>query len=881
VFTKGRTVTANNKFNRPLQHISLVALAYILSGWASLLLAIPPGYTTALFLPIGIGLAAVLIWGKHSALGIFIGSSILNVSFSGLSDFNLGKLLIAMEIAAGSSCAALIGAEVIKRTIKFPNPLTDEKHIFIFLFLGGPVTAFISASAGVFCLWINQVIPTSYIFESWWTWWAGDTIGVLIAAPLMLAFFSEPRRLWRSRKKVVAIPVIISSLIVVAVFLRTSIEAQNKLSTAFQQQAMLMTASLQNNLNKSLQALTNLRALFLISTQIDNQKFTTYVTNMDIAQQGLSTISWNQLVTQNQRLNFEQKLRDEGFNNFKISEKTNAGKFKKAIKRAQYVPITYIAPWEQNKVVHGFDIGSEQYRRKTLETAIGSNKASMSTPIQLMQDTIETKSILIVLPVFNNTSPTTGELTEEKLQGFVTAAIRIPNFLQKSLDNFNRDYYELHILDITETSYPIEFYNNSGPLAPHAQDLIFTTTMEFGQRKLSISFIPTAIFIATHSSSHSWFVLAGGLLFTSLLGGFLLLISGRSEHVQNQVDLQTQELASILDSATESIFVCNEQGRVLRANRAAETMFSQNNQSLLLQNIYELMPLLQEHFVGNQKPLLSGQILTTNITTDFRKISVELSISRIELHDKLLFTFILHDITQRKKVDKLKSEFISTVSHELRTPLTSIKGALSLIQSGVLGEVKHEIKKLLDIAKSNADRLARLVNDILDIEKLEFGSLKLNLKRENIYLLLETAVIQNTQYAEKYTVGLKLYAEDPSATQAMANIDSDRFLQVMSNLISNAAKFSQANSQVNISLSTQEKTLTVTVKDTGVGIPIEFQQHIFQKFAQADATDKRKHEGTGLGLSITKAIIERFGGTISFNSQQDKGSSFYFVLPRD
>jgi signal transduction histidine kinase len=258
---------------------------------------------------------------------------------------------------------------------------------------------------------------------------------------------------------------------------------------------------------------------------------------------------------------------------------------------------------------------------------------------------------------------------------------------------------------------------------------------------------------------------------------------------------------------------------------------------------------------------------------------IELSVSPVAIHERKLFTFIIHDATAKRKVERLKSEFISTVSHELRTPLTSIKGALSIVLNGGLGDMADKIRDLLVIASNNAERLARLVNDILDIDKLAFGDAVLNLKQSPIYPLLQQSVEQNQGYGAKYGVHLQLEAPNDAAMTCAANVDIDRFLQVMANLLSNAIKFSYLDSLVRVQLTCDEHQLTISVIDEGQGIAEDFRAQMFQRFAQVDSSDTRRRDGTGLGLSITKAIIERMGGKIDYLSQPGKGSTFYFTLP--
>ncbi len=244
------------------------------------------------------------------------------------------------------------------------------------------------------------------------------------------------------------------------------------------------------------------------------------------------------------------------------------------------------------------------------------------------------------------------------------------------------------------------------------------------------------------------------------------------------------------------------------------------------------------------------------------------------------FVAVKEDITERIKIERMKNEFISTVSHELRTPLTSIRGALALIAGGVVGELPAAAKPLVEIAHKNSERLILLVNDILDMEKIEAGKMEFDMQPVKLMPLLEQALDGNHAYAEQYQVSYELERELPSdLSGAMISVDSNRMMQVLANLLSNAAKYSPAGGKVLVAVERIDQRIRVAVKDNGPGIPDEFKGQIFQKFAQADSSDTRNKGGTGLGLSITKAIVEQMGGSIGFDSQPNVRTVFYVEFP--
>ncbi len=237
------------------------------------------------------------------------------------------------------------------------------------------------------------------------------------------------------------------------------------------------------------------------------------------------------------------------------------------------------------------------------------------------------------------------------------------------------------------------------------------------------------------------------------------------------------------------------------------------------------------------------------------------------------------DVTLRKKMEQTKDEFVSTVSHELRTPLTSIQGALGLIVGGALGPTPTEMKAMIDIAHSNSERLVRLINDILDIEKIESGGLEFHLFSLQQPLSPNpagTLIEANAAYAAQCDVRIRFEEHAPGA---QADVDADHLIQVMAALLSNAVKFSRPGDTVLVTLEPWGKMLRIAIADHGPGISAEFREKIFGRFAQADTSDSRKKGGTGLGLSIAKALVERMHGTASFTSEIGVGTTFFVDLP--
>jgi signal transduction histidine kinase len=235
------------------------------------------------------------------------------------------------------------------------------------------------------------------------------------------------------------------------------------------------------------------------------------------------------------------------------------------------------------------------------------------------------------------------------------------------------------------------------------------------------------------------------------------------------------------------------------------------------------------------------------------------------------------DVTRQLEAERMKKEFTSTLSHELRTPLTSIIGSLQLINSGVLGDLSQDVSELTGVAERNGTRLLDLINDLLDIEKIESGKLTLVPEVFKLGELVREALVLNRAFGERFKVRMELLGSPQDRT---VHADRKRLLQVMTNLLSNAAKFSPEGGVVEVTMEENGPNVRVGVHDHGPGIPESFRGRIFGRFAQADSTTARQKSGTGLGLAISKRLVEMMQGRIGFDPREGGGTTFWFELPR-
>jgi len=344
---------------------------------------------------------------------------------------------------------------------------------------------------------------------------------------------------------------------------------------------------------------------------------------------------------------------------------------------------------------------------------------------------------------------------------------------------------------------------------------------------------------------------------------------------------------TIFENSAVAITMADENERIISWNKFTETMLGMTKDDLFLKAIKTLYPdgewdKIRTHEVRQKG--MQHHLETQMVKKDGEIIDVDVSLSVLKDPEGRVTGSIgvIRDITERKEADKkmkeameLKSQFISTVSHELRTPLTIIKEDISLIMDGAAGRVKDKQKQILEIAQRNIDRLARLINDVLDFQKLQSGRAKFNMQDNSINSVIETVYKTMAITVKKNGVDFRI-ALDNSLPRV--TFDSDKMIQVLTNLVSNAMKFTEKGS-ITIATRKIENSIRVSVSDTGCGMKQEDLPKLFQQFQQLSSSGGRKTGGTGLGLAISKDIVEKHGGRIWVESEVGKGTTFHFLLP--
>ena len=395
------------------------------------------------------------------------------------------------------------------------------------------------------------------------------------------------------------------------------------------------------------------------------------------------------------------------------------------------------------------------------------------------------------------------------------------------------------------------------------------------RKRITGKWLPIIVLSALRGDEHFSHALASGAADYLLKPVSPSILRAKLRQYQSILSMQArlsqmaQRQHAIHEHIADAIITIDAKGQVCELNRAARALFSlADGLDPTGLDLASLTRLSLEQLLGQAEVEMGPR-------PDAR-MPYAVSHNCWSLGQQEFCTIALHDLSESRRVERMKDEFLATVSHELRTPLTSIVGALGLLAAGAGGPLPEAALQLAHVAKRNGDRLSHLIDDVLDLTKLEGNRMPLNLRPMALAPLIQEALSANMAYAQRGAVNL---AFEDAGYACRAQVDPDRFLQIMANLLSNAIKHSPKGKTVRVVLTQEQQLVQVDVVDDGAGIDPTFKKKLFEKFSQADASDRRSVGGTGLGLYISRMLVEKMGGTVGADSGATGGSTFRIKLP--
>jgi signal transduction histidine kinase/CheY-like chemotaxis protein len=531
-----------------------ITLGYVVTGKAGLLLAVPPGYATAIFPPAGIAVAAMLVGGTRTLPWTFLGSLLLNVWEGWGIEAGLAPraLAVAAVIAAASTLQAGVTGGVLRKALGDPAPLADGRDIARFLLLT-PLCCLLSASLSLTGMRALGALSVSELARSWVTWWVGDTLGVVFVLPLVLVLAGQPRGLWRARALPVAVPMLLFFALFVLIFARVSAWESDQSLLEFRILSQHVTDRIKGGLERQEEFLDQLGRSFSRPVKLSRAEFHGLIDDLSLRFPTVQAIAWAPRVAAVERAAFEAAQRRDN-PQFAIRERDAAGTLQPAAARAEYFPLTYLEPFAANAAVQGLDLASFPDQRAALETAIDRGSIAATAPLHVARDRTQW-GILIMRVVHSRANGT----------GVIISSLRLGDFMAALVDPSRATIgVELVDLDRKTTLY------NGFARGPPAS--VYESRFTFGTRHYRLSMEPTAAYLADHRTWESWAVLVAGLVSTALLGALLMLATGQAHRFEQVLAERTRDLQATNDRLTREFAERQQAEAALRQAQKMEAV---------------------------------------------------------------------------------------------------------------------------------------------------------------------------------------------------------------------------------------------------------------------------------------------------------------------
>jgi len=502
-----------------------VPLAYVAAGKVGLMLAVPPGYATAIFLPAGIAVAAMLVGGVATLPWTFLGSLLLNIweGYALNARIDLPAVTIAVVIAAASALQAGVAGTLMRRVLGNPAVLDNGRDLGWFVVLS-PLGCLTSATLSHGGLWLLGTVRTSELASSWVTWWIGDTLGVLFVLPLALVIVGEPRALWRSRAMPVFVPMVLLFALFFVIYARASVWEHDQSLLEFRLLSQQVADEIDAKLEEQGAFLDQLERSFVGPTPPSRDAFRRLVERLPQRFPTIQAVEWAPRVTAAERAPFEAAEAGDR-PGFAVVERDRSRKMAKAGARAEYYPVTYVEPSAGNEEAVGFDLASEAARRTAIETTLAHGGVTATAPVQLVQEHADQPGMLLVRALQRGADG----------PGVILVVLRMSDFLDAVVAPA-RSLIDVQLIDRDSDVTLFDDMTN------HAAAAGYERSFAFGTRHYLVRVTPTAAYFATHRAWQSWAVLAVGVLSTALLGALLMLGTGQSHRFEQLVTERTRDL---------------------------------------------------------------------------------------------------------------------------------------------------------------------------------------------------------------------------------------------------------------------------------------------------------------------------------------------------
>jgi PAS domain S-box-containing protein len=908
----------------------LTGLGYAALSWAAVTLALPWGFASPLFPAAGLALACALAWGPRVLPAVALASGVLTHVFNGspalASPLNW---VVPVSVGLGATLQAALGVWLVRRFVREPLELGGPNEILRFMLLGGPVACLVSASVGTLALGVTQSMAMDSLAVTWATWWCGDTLGVLLAAPLILTFIGRPVDAWRPRRLTVALP-----LAVVTLMLALAIDQVGQ-RELLRREAMVAGDGngaidrVKRELQRHVDALDALHGVFLASDDVTRDEFRRASLPWLERLAGVQALGWHQRIAPDQVAQFEARIRAEGLAGFKVFNRSDG----LPPPADDMLVMQYIEPLVGNASALGVNVLTIPAAAAAIDRSRRSARAVASAGFRLTQEAQQQVGVVIYRAVYQG-EPRTEDERLQATHGMVFLTLRMDDALRQLAAELPA-HLSLCLVDRGALVGPAGQPRPRQRLAgvpgceSNEPDKAMVQWMDAGvdlagrdwelRVRIDESLLPGS------TPWTIWVFAMAGLMAATMLSILLLTITGRTRRIESAVRERTaqlqreiaerssaeialreseQRLRNIFNTVPTGIVYTDLQGRIIQANPGFCQLIGYSTEELTRMSTADLT-----HAADRQadtsllQRMAAGELPTYRRTKRYLTRDGEVRWVRIQVRPLFDATGrpyrtvgVVEDISEHLRLEeaerarklaeasnRAKSDFLSRMSHELRTPLNAMLGFAQLLGIEGGSAMSSRQKDWLGQIQTAGWHLLDMINDVLDLSRIDLGTVKLHTEALPVHRLLRDSLA--LVEAEALQRGVRVELGGPDAADLAVVGDATRVKQILTNLLSNAVKYNREGGRVVVSARAAERpghpegdVVEIAVQDNGLGLSEAQIEHLFEPFNRL-GREASGVAGTGIGLVISRRLAEGMGGELRVASEEGQGSTFTLVLP--
>ena len=894
-------------------------LAYTLFGVLCLGLSYQVDHVSPFYLPAGIALAVMLVWGVSMwpavALGCGTVAVLARVIEQGAVAPNVW--ILAAVCGLGGAAQAGLGVALVRRFVSQPLTLEEPRDIAWFLFLGGPVATLLNSGLAAGVVELLHMAPEAGVWGVFLTWWCGDTLGVLIAAPVTLTFMGQPSVAWRHRRWTVALPLILITGVMALGLLQVRQWDTDRMNGVFERDVASTFSELRMRMQRYVDAVEALNGVYVASNDVTREEFHRAVEPWMADMPGLQALAWAEPVGRADRERYEAAQQQEGVAGFKIFDVPD----RREPAGDEWVVVRYAEPMAYNHTVLGLNGRSMPFVQPTIDRALTSNQTVMSAPFPFLAVRQPQYGVVMVRAIYKHRPPSLPA-TLADVTGFVYAAVRmddavanllagVPAYMAACLVDADPalDSARINLIDRPECK--TDAYERSNMHQSRSLALMGRT---WQLRLWARDRVPLVV------EGYHWLLGVGGVAFSAAVGLLLLSMTGHTWRVEVAVKDRTarlefeiaerhhteqalreseQRFRAIFDSVPIGVVYTDLGGMIRQANPSFCTLTGYPEPSLVGMSLHmlahpddrELDDSLREQLLRGEISVIARRQRYLTRTGQTRQVQLSMRLLHNGAAHPLGLVGVVEDVTERTRLqeaerareaaeasNRAKSEFLSRMSHELRTPLNAMLGFAQLLDLDPSNPLQSSQKEWVGQIQRAGWHLLDMINDVLDLSRIDAGTFRLDPRPLVVADLVDSACQLVEQQARRRNVRIICPREDLAVPLVLA--DATRAKQILTNLLSNAVKYNREGGSVTVRAQAASSTeLAIEVSDTGLGMTPAQLRELFQPFNRL-GRERSATEGTGIGLVISQRLAELMGGSLTVRSEAGQGSTFVLTLPQ-